>query len=82
MEVTKPIVANKGILLEDKVETPNRLEALFLKYPKKFEDFREFFRQNGVSDQVLYNLRKGRQIIKPPYKKLIDRLVLTHELIE
>lgn len=82
MEATKRIAANQGNLRDEKVETLNRLDTLVLKYPNKFDDFREFFRENGVSDQVFYNLRKGRQAIKPVHKKLIDRMVNKFELTE
>lgn len=82
MEATKTIAANQGKLLDEKVETPNRLEDLVLRYPNRFDDFREFFREHGVSDQVFYNLRKNRQVIKPVHRKLIDRMVKNFSLIE
>ncbi len=82
MEATKPIDANQGNLRDEKVETPTRLEALVSKYPDKFEDFRVYFRQNGISDQVFYNLRKGRQGYKLVHKMLIDRMVRHFDLNE
>lgn len=82
MNHSKGIIANHVETPIEKVETPNRLVALILKYPTKKEDFKQFFRDNGIGDWSFYNLTVGRSKFRPTHGKLIERMVRSFDLTE
>ena len=59
----------------EKVEIPNRLKALGLRFPTMKPIFKQFFRDNGVGDLIYYNLETGRQKLSTVYDRIIDRMV-------
>ncbi len=66
----------------EKVETPNRLKALGLRFPTMKPVFKQFFRDNGVGDVVYGNVENNRQKLTTVHDRIIDRMVKHFEITE
>ena len=66
----------------EKVETPNRLKALGLRFPTMKPLFKQFFRDNGVGDWVYANIELNRQKLTTVHDRIIDRMVQHFNITE
>lgn len=66
----------------EKVEIPNRLKALGLRFPTMKMIFKQFFRDNGIGDYTYGNIEAGRQRLNTAHDKLIDRMVKHYNITE